>query len=145
MTGKQNNEIIEDTIDNEEQLTGLIEIQQQKIKELEEAKKKATSKEIIEAKEKEIQLAKTELQFLLDIGKQRDLLRTREIQQIDTHNKMREEKERSFLFTMGELAKKDAEDKQKRLQDDIQITLARQALQNQLVGHLSNSLQQSAW
>ena len=45
---------------------------------------------------------------------------------------------------MGELAKKDAEDKQKRLQDDIQITLARQALQNQLVGHLSNSLQQVA-
>ena len=142
--GKENNEIIEDTIENEEQLTGLIEIQQQKIKELEEAKKKATSKEIIEAKEKEIQLAKTELQFLLDIGKQRDLLRTREIQQIETHNKMREEKERSFLFTMGELAKKDAEDKQKKLQDDIQITLARQALQNQLVGHLSNSLQQVA-
>lgn len=142
--GKENNEIIEDAIENEEQLTGLIEIQQQKIKELEEAKKKATSKEIIEAKEKEIQLAKTELQFLLDIGKQRDLLRTREIQQIDTHNKMREEKERSFLFTMGELAKKDAEDKRKGLQDDIQITLARQTLQNQLVGHLSNSLQQVA-
>ena len=142
--GKENNEIVDETIEKEDQLTGLIEIQQQKIKELEEAKKKASSKEIIEAKEKEIQLAKTELQFLLDIGKQRDLLRTREIQQIDTHNKMREEKERSFLFTMGELAKKDAEEKQKRLQDDIQITLARQALQNQLVGHLSNSLQQVA-
>ena len=141
---QQNNESIDETIEKENQLTGLIEIQQQKIKELEEAKKKASSKEIIEAKEKEIQLAKTELQFLLDIGKQRDLLRTREIQQIETHNKMREEKEKGFLFTMGELAKKEAEDKQKRLQDDIQITLARQALQNQLVGHLSNSLQQVA-
>ncbi len=141
---QQNNETIDETIEKEDQLTGLIEIQQQKIKELEEAKKKATSKEIIEAKEKEIQLAKTELQFLLDIGKQRDLLRAREIQQIETHNKMREEKQRGFLFTMGELAKKDAEEKQKRLQDDIQITLARQALQNQLVGHLSNSLQQVA-
>jgi len=141
---QQNNESIDETIEKENQLTGLIEIQQQKIKELEEAKKKASSKEIIEAKEKEIQLAKTELQFLFDIGKQRDLLRTREIQQIETHNKMREEKEKGFLFTMGELAKKEAEDKQKRLQDDIQITLARQALQNQLVGHLSNSLQQVA-
>jgi len=141
---QQNNESIDETIEKEDQLTGLIEIQQQKIKELEEAKKKASSKEIIEAKEKEIQLAKTELQFLFDIGKQRDLLRTREIQQIETHNKMREEKEKGFLFTMGELAKKEAEDKQKRLQDDIQITLARQALQNQLVGHLSNSLQQVA-
>ena len=141
---QENNDLTDETIEKEDELTGLIEIQQQKIKELEEAKKKATSKEIIEAKEKEIQLAKTELQFLLDIGKQRDLLRAREIQQIDTHNKMREQKQRGFLFTMGELAKKDAEDKQKKLDDEIQITLARQALQNQLVGHLSTSLQEVA-